>query len=255
MSAGFRRWRRGGSRRGRLLSEQESIRRDLRVIPADPGRFGARTIRVLLTPPALPRSLRAVAAAAPHDAAILARIKAGDDRALAVAYEEHADLVYGLARRVTRDEQLARDVTQEVFAHLWELPALVDLERGSLRGYLAVLAHRRAVDEVRRSERRARVERRARLDTAVRAGQDDGPEPGVVETLTDAWRRERLAAALAELPPDQRAAIELAYYDGLTYTQVARALGIPEGTAKSRLRLAMTRLRMRLGDEMRAAIQ
>jgi RNA polymerase sigma-70 factor (ECF subfamily) len=87
------------------------------------------------------------------------------------------------------------------------------------------------------------------------AAQEDGPEHGVVEALTGSWRSERLAAALAELPPDQRAAVELAYYDGLTYTQVARVLGIPEGTAKSRLRLAMTRLRARLGDEMRAAIR
>jgi RNA polymerase sigma-70 factor (ECF subfamily) len=137
-----------------------------------------------------------------------------------------------------------------VFAHLWELPTRVDLERGSLRSYLAVLAHRRAVDEVRRSERRARLEA-----SVASLSEEDGPEQGVVETLTGSWRTQRLAAALAELPADQRAAVELAYYDGLSYTQVARVLGIPEGTAKSRLRLAMTRLRIRLGDEMRAAIR
>jgi RNA polymerase sigma-70 factor (ECF subfamily) len=190
-----------------------------------------------------------VIAGAAHDAALLARISAGDDRALAAVYDAHADLVFGLARRVTRDEQLARDVTQEVFAHLWQAPSRVDLTRGSLRSYLAVLAHRRAVDEVRRSERRTR------LEAAVpAAGEQEGPEPGVVETLTGSWRAQRLAAALAELPADQRAAVELAYYDGLTYAQVARVLGIPEGTAKSRLRLALSRLRTRLGDEMRAAI-
>jgi RNA polymerase sigma-70 factor (ECF subfamily) len=99
-----------------------------------------------------------VIAGAAHDAALLARISAGDDRALAAVYDAHADLVFGLARRVTRDEQLARDVTQEVFAHLWQAPSRVDLTRGSLRSYLAVLAHRRAVDEVRRSERRTRLE-------------------------------------------------------------------------------------------------
>jgi RNA polymerase sigma-70 factor (ECF subfamily) len=191
-----------------------------------------------------------VADGPPHDAALLARISAGDDRALAAVYDQHADLVFGLARRVTRDEQLARDVTQEVFAHLWELPTRVDLERGSLRSYLAVLAHRRAVDEVRRSERRARLEA-----SVASLSEEDGPEQGVVETLTGSWRTQRLAAALAELPADQRAAVELAYYDGLSYTQVARVLGIPEGTAKSRLRLAMTRLRIRLGDEMRAALR
>jgi RNA polymerase sigma-70 factor (ECF subfamily) len=204
---------------------------------------------VLLTLRYLPRSLPAVAAAGADDATLLARIVAGDDRALATVYDLHADLVYGLARRVTRDEQLARDVTQEVFAHLWEMPARVDLARGSLRAYLAVVAHRRAVDEVRRSERRARIETAARWTV-----DDEGPEPGVVDELTRTWRHERLAGALERLPAEQRAAIELAYYDGLTYKQVARVLDIPEGTAKSRLRLAMARLRSELGDEMRAAM-
>ena len=81
-----------------------------------------------------------------------------------------------------------------------------------------------------------------------------GPEDGVSEASAQDWRKRRLAAGMAQLPPEQRAALELAYYDGLTYTQVAKALGIPEGTAKSRLRLAMGRLRAVLGDEMRSAI-
>jgi RNA polymerase sigma factor (sigma-70 family) len=206
-------------------------------------------IPVSMTAATVPRTLPAVAAGEAHDAALLARIVAGDDRALAGVYDRHADLVFGLARRVTRDEQLARDVTQEVFAHLWELPQRVDLSRGTLRSYLAVLAHRRAVDEVRRSERRARLE-----TSAARREAQDGPEGDVVDTLTRHWRKERLARALDQLPADQRRAVELAYYDGLTYRQVASALGIPEGTAKSRLRLAMNRLRTQLGDEMRATI-
>jgi RNA polymerase sigma factor (sigma-70 family) len=190
-----------------------------------------------------------MAAGEPQDAVLLARIKAGDDSALGVLYDLHADLVYGLARRVTRDEQLARDITQDVFTYLWELPGRVDLSRGSLRAYLAVVTHRRAVDEVRRCERRSRIEA-----GAVGSSDVDGPENAVVETLTHTWRQRRLAEVLAELPADQRAAIELAYYDGLTYKQVAKVLGIPEGTAKSRLRLALNRLRTLLGDEMRTAI-
>jgi RNA polymerase sigma-70 factor (ECF subfamily) len=204
---------------------------------------------VLLTMRAAPRSVPPVAAGGADDASLVARIVAGDDRALAAVYDTHADLVYGLARRVTRDDQLARDVTQEVFTHLWEQPARVNLARGSLRAYLAVVAHRRAVDEVRRSERRARTEA-----AAVVPADEEGPERGVVDELTRTWRQERLTAALERLPAEQRAAIELAYYDGLTYKQVARVLDIPEGTAKSRLRLAMTRLRTELGDEMRAAM-
>lgn len=202
-----------------------------------------------MTVSGVPRSVSAVTAGRPQDAVLLARIVAGDDRALAEVYGLHGDLVFGLARRVTRDEQLARDISQEVFTYLWELPGRVDLLRGTLRTYLAVVTHRRAVDEVRRSERRNRTEA-----ALVPASAEEGPEAGVVEAATHTWRKQRLAAGLAELPDDQRRAIELAYYDGLTYKQVARVLGIPEGTAKSRLRLAMNRLRSLLGDEMRTAI-
>jgi len=187
--------------------------------------------------------------AVPRDAVLLARVRAGDDHALSAVYDEHAALVFGLARRVTRDEQLARDITQEVFTYLWELPDRVDLTRGSLRAYLAVVTHRRAVDEIRRSERRVRIE------AAMPAARlEDGPEVGVVDAAARAWCRIRLADGLSQLPVEQRAAVELAYFDGLTYKQVARALGIPEGTAKSRLRLAMVKLRSVLGDEIRTAM-
>ena len=202
-----------------------------------------------LTTAAPARSVGAVVTGAASEAVLLARIQAGDEFALGAVYDLHAGLVHGVARRVTRDEQLARDITQEVFAYLWELPGRVDLLRGTLRSYLAVVAHRRAVDEVRRSERRARTE-------ANSAGADhqEGPEPAVVESATAQWRNQRLADGLNALPQEQRRALELAYYDGLTYKQVAQTLGIPEGTAKSRLRLAMSRLRAELGDDVRAAI-
>ena len=184
-----------------------------------------------------------------RDALLVARIRAGDNQALATVYDQHAGLVYGLARRVARDEQLARDITQEVFTYLWELPDRVDLASGSLRTYLALLAHRRAVDEVRRHERRFRAEAAAAQPEA-----DDGPETSVVAAATQAWRTKHLAALLDMLPAEQRTAVQLAYYDGLTYVQVANALGIPEGTAKSRLRAALARLRALLTDEARTAI-
>jgi RNA polymerase sigma-70 factor, ECF subfamily len=195
------------------------------------------------------RSVTPVLAREPQDAVLLARLQAGDDLALGTVYDQHADLVFGLARRVTRDEHLARDITQEVFTYLWELPGRVDLARGTLRAYLAVVTHRRAVDCVRRSERRTRTEAALAL-----AETEDGPENRVVDAAAQAWSSTRLAASLAELPSEQRVAVELAYYDGLTYKQVAQTLRIPEGTAKSRLRLAMARLRTSLGEEVRAAI-
>lgn len=183
------------------------------------------------------------------DALLVERIRAGDDQALAAVYDQHGGLVYGLARRVARDEQLARDVTQEVFAYLWEMPHRVDLSRGSLRTYLALLAHRRAVDEVRRHEARFRAEAASAL-----AEPEDGPEAGVIDAATRTWRKKHLTALLGMLPAEQRTAVQLAYYDGLTYVQVAQALGIPEGTAKSRLRSALARLRVLLTEEAREAI-
>jgi RNA polymerase sigma-70 factor (ECF subfamily) len=190
-----------------------------------------------------------VTATASPDELLLARIRAGDEDALAAAYDLHAGLVFGLARRVTRDEQLAGEITQDVFAYLWELPARVDLSRGSLRSYLAVVTHRRAVDEIRRNERRVRIEA-----SVASTDHAEGPESAVVDAAAASWGRQQLTAALHSLPGEQRRAVELAYYDGLTYKQVASVLGIPEGTAKSRLRLAIARLRALLGDEIRTAI-
>jgi RNA polymerase sigma factor (sigma-70 family) len=176
---------------------------------------------------------------------LLARLAAGDERALGMVYDQHADMVYGLARRVTRDDHLAREITQEVFTYLWSQPNRVDLERVSLRAFLGVVTHHRAVDEVRRVTRRATAESRAQNGEAV----DHGHEGAVLDAATQDWRRERLAAMLEQLPADQRAALELAYFDGRTYREVATILGIPEGTAKSRLRLALARLRTMIGPE------
>jgi RNA polymerase sigma-70 factor, ECF subfamily len=195
------------------------------------------------------RSVRGVEVSSSRDALLVERMCAGDDRALAAIYDQHAGLVYGLARRVTRDEQLACDVTQEVFTYLWEMPDRVDLARGSLRTYLALLAHRRAVDEVRRHEARLRAETASAMPEP-----EGGPETRVVDAATQVWRKKHLAALLDLLSADQRAAVQLAYYDGLTYVQVAKVLGIPEGTAKTRLRTALANLRTLLTEEAREAI-
>jgi RNA polymerase sigma-70 factor (ECF subfamily) len=217
----------------------------LPVIRAEPS---GRIPVVMVTNRAARRSVRAVPdGAEPNDATLLARVLAGDETALAVAYDRYAGLVYGLARRVTRDAYLAQDITQDVFAYLWELPDRVDLSKGTLRSYLAVVAHRRAVDEVRRSERRNRVE-----TTTFTVEVTDGPEGEVVDAAACEWRRRHITEVLAQLPEEQRRAVSLAYYEGQTYVQVARTLGIPEGTAKSRLRLALGRLRTLLGDELGA---
>lgn len=202
----------------------------------------------ILERPARP-TLAVVGASAQGDPALLARVRAGDDRAFALVYERHVDVVFGVASRVARNRQVARDVVQEVFAHLWQHPDRVDLERGTLRTFLAVVAHRRAVDEVRRHARRERTETKAA--TRARARDDDHGDD-VADRSEATWRGARLTAALADLPDEQRAAVELAYFGGHTYKEVATLLGIPEGTAKSRLRLALQRLRAPLAEDLGA---
>jgi RNA polymerase sigma-70 factor (ECF subfamily) len=181
-----------------------------------------------------------------RDEVLLARLKAGDERALGIVYDLHAPMVFGVARRVTGDDQAARDVTQEVFTYLWELPGRVDLERGTIRAYLGVVAHRRAVDEVRRVVRRGSAETRA---SGTHDGTEAGHEAEVVEAEHHGWWQRRVRALLDELPAEQQTALRLAYFDGCSYREVARTLGIPEGTAKSRLRLALARLRTLLDVE------
>jgi RNA polymerase sigma-70 factor (ECF subfamily) len=184
------------------------------------------------------------------DEVLVARLRAGDDRALGRAYDEHAEVVLATARRVTLDDQLAHDVVQEVFVHLWASADRVDLARGSLRAYLRTIAHRRAVDAVRRSERRHRAETQAAAapTTVVDVA---GADVSVTDAAAARWCNERRVAALGQLPDDQRAALELAYFGGQTLKQVAATLGIPEGTAKSRVRLGLARVRAIVGEDLR----
>jgi RNA polymerase sigma-70 factor (ECF subfamily) len=125
-------------------------------------------------------------------------------------------------------------VSQDVFVTLWERPTAFDPARGSLRTWLGMVTHRRAVDHVRREvARRRRAERDAARAVSM---------PDVEEMATALLTAERVRAALAVLPEAQRRAVHLAYFGGQTYREVAQTLGIPEGTAKSRLRLALRRI-------------
>ena len=185
------------------------------------------------------------------DAMLVARLVAGDDSALGLIYDRFGSLVFGLARSISHDEQISREVSQDVFTHLWEFPDRVDLSRGSLKSYLATLAHRRAVDAVRRSERHIRTEDRVRAQSAPVTAASD---VAVLDATARVWQAERLTALMDLLPADQREALRLAYFEGCTYRQVASQLGIPEGTAKSRLRLALARLRDQLDRDDRWAL-
>jgi RNA polymerase sigma-70 factor (ECF subfamily) len=168
------------------------------------------------------------------DGLLVARLAAGDEEAIAEIFDRFAPFLYGLARRVTGERNSAEDVVQEVLTTLWSHPERFDPSRGSLRAFLGVQAHRRAVDSVRREVRRNTREARLEALNPV-----DQPIADAVESLglVDAVRQ-----AIGRLPPAQRQAVELAYFQGCTQRELAGVLGIPEGTAKSRLRLAQAKL-------------
>lgn len=169
------------------------------------------------------------------------RLMAGDEAALGDCYDQYSSFVYGLVLRVVRDAKAAEDITQDVFLGLWENPDCFDPAKGALRTWLGTLAHRRAVDHVRREEARRR------RDEAVLSRITSTPD--VEEMALALMTAERVREALEALPPEQREAIQLAYFDGKTYREVAVCMGIPEGTAKSRLRLALRRVASTLESE------
>ena len=172
----------------------------------------------------------------PTDAPLTARLAAGDDLALAEAFDRLGPAVYGAALRVLGEWTAAQDVAQDVFVELWTRPDRYDPAAGSLRTYLTVLARHRAVDMVRSELRRiARQERNQRLSP-----QPELPSPGDEVEAAEAAGVVRAAVRL--LPDSQRQVVELAYFRGMSYREVAQAVGIPEGTAKSRLRLALAKL-------------
>jgi RNA polymerase sigma-70 factor (ECF subfamily) len=175
------------------------------------------------------------------DATLVVAIARYRQDALAEAYRRHAGAVYGLARRLLVSESLAEEVTQEVFLRIWNHPDRFEPGRGSLRSYLLAQTHGRSVD-VLRSEgaRRRREEREARA--TAEGGYD------LEHEVWDLATAERVREAVSSLPDGERRAIELAYFGGHTYREVASMLREPEGTVKSRIRSGLKRMRTHLVD-------
>ena len=174
------------------------------------------------------------------DEALVALIARGDERALAAFYTRFGRVAYGLALRVLRDAALAQDAVQDAFLGAWRTAGAFDPARAKPSTWLLTLVHRRAVDLVRREERR-RTEPLA----------DDTPQPTGEATDEEAALRERrqlVQNALRRLPDDQREALELAYYGGFSQSELAERLGVPLGTIKSRMFTGLTKLRDLLGD-------
>jgi RNA polymerase sigma-70 factor (ECF subfamily) len=173
------------------------------------------------------------------DDQLLARIARGDEDALAALYDRYGRQAYALAVRILRDPALAEDAVQDAFLTAWRTATAFDPARGKAATWLLTIVHRRAVDVVRREERR----RADPIENApIPSGDATDEEAGVRE------QRRAVQAALDVLTPSEREAIELAYYGGLSQSAVAERLGVPLGTVKSRMFAGLAKLRDALAE-------
>lgn len=197
--------------------------------------------------PVRPFRKPAAAAGVRNDApaldALLARVARGDEAAFEQTYDQVADAVFGLVRRVVRDPAQSEEVTQEVLVEVWRTASRYEPARGSAMAWIMTMAHRRAVDRVRSeqaaSDRQARAANREQVVVYDEVAED-------VEARLD---RERVRRCLDTLTDLQRQSVALAYYEGYTYREVAELLTVPLGTVKTRMRDGMIRMRDCLGVE------
>jgi len=180
------------------------------------------------------------------DEELLAGLAAGRLEALDALYERYKSMAFGIARRITADDVLAEDVVQDAFLGAWRGADRYVEGRGSVKTWLLSIVHHRAIDVVRR-----------RRPTGDLPAEDEAKPVPAVLTLPDVWGevaerldRETVGSALATLPDAQREALELAYWGGLSQSEIADRLGVPLGTVKSRVRLALVALRRQLGPRV-----
>lgn len=175
-----------------------------------------------------------------RDRDLIERLRRGDEEAFRGLFHRYAPSAKALAQRVVRQSHLAEEIVQEAFMAVWKDPAAYDGERGSVKSWLMGMVHHRAVDLVRREEaHRHRAE--AAIPEALEEQADHAEE--VVGQIGLPEERRVVRAALADLPAEQRAVLEMMYFDGLSQTRIAEQTGIPLGTVKSRTLLGMRRMR------------
>ena len=177
------------------------------------------------------------------DEALVALVARGDESALGELYDRVWRVAYGIAYRVLRDDRLAEDAVQEGFLAAWRSAAAFRADRAKASTWIVTLVHRRAVDIVRREERR----RAEPLEAENRPDPVD-PMGSAEDTAWLGFERDRVQAALRALPDTQREAIELAYYGGYSQSELAERLGVPLGTIKSRMFAGLARLRELLDE-------
>ena len=166
------------------------------------------------------------------DASLLSAIRSGDENAMALLYDRYSSIVYSVALRVLGDTSAAEDVLQEVFIQLWRNPGVFDSSRGSLGAWLAVIARNRAIDALRQRHPETDIG-----DVIVSV------EPDMAGHAERARVMEKVLGALGAMPRAQRSALEMAYFEGLTHTEIAAKTGEPLGTIKTRIRAGLLALR------------
>ena len=166
------------------------------------------------------------------DATAISAIRSGDQSAMAALYDRYSSIVYSVALRVLGDTGAAEDVLQDVFMQLWRNPGLFDSSRGSLGAWLAVIARNRAIDVLRKRRPESDIE-----DVVISVETDLASE------ADRARAAEKVRSVLGSMPASQRAALEMAYFEGLTHTEIAAKTGEPLGTIKTRIRAGLTTLR------------
>src|SRR5450631_3121442 len=183
------------------------------------------------------------------DEDLMGLVREGDARAFEVIFDRHSGAAFSLAYRMCGRRAMAEDVVQEAFLAVWRSGARYDRARGSVRSWVLGVVHNRAIDALRRG--------------VAREGRNVGDE-GLAERLAAAERTDvevarredarAVRSALEDLPPDQRRAIELAYFGGFTHSQIAEMLDLPVGTVKGRMRLGLTKMRISLGDPVEVVL-
>lgn len=166
------------------------------------------------------------------DAMLVSAIRSGDEQAMAQLYERYSGIVYSVALRILGDTGAAEDILQEVFMQLWRSPDMFEATRGSLPGWLAVVTRNRAIDSLRKRRPETEI-----TDVIVSI------EPDLAGSAQSTRALEKIRSALGGMPAPQRSALEMAFFDGLTHTEIAEKTGEPLGTIKTRIRAGLLTLR------------